>query len=314
MPPRKRSRPARPRGGARRRSRSPLAWLGFALAGAVLVAIGFWLGGRSLELPSIRPPAAKRDAAPPARARTGSSTRGSSDPAPATAAPGHAVRLALVIDDLGRSLEEIERLRALDVPLSYAVLPYETMTPEVLAALAAAHAEVLCHLPMEPKGRQNPGRGALVEGMDPAALAVAAERAIVAVPGATGVNNHMGSRISEDPAAMTAILEVVKRRGLFFLDSRTTSGTVAFDLARRAGIPAARRQVFLDPEIDREKIRAEVARWVELARRDGAAIAIGHPHPATLDVLAEEIPRARATGIEFVPVSYLLERGEELPE
>jgi polysaccharide deacetylase 2 family uncharacterized protein YibQ len=113
---------------------------------------------------------------------------------------------------------------------------------------------------------------------------------------------------------MRAILGVVGGKGLFFLDSRTTAETGAFGWAREAGIPAARRDVFLDDDPDAEKVAAEFARLLELARQRGAAIAIGHPRPATFEVLEREVPRARAAGFEFVPVSYLLERTEALPE
>jgi polysaccharide deacetylase 2 family uncharacterized protein YibQ len=138
-------------------------------------------------------------------------------------------------------------------------------------------------------------------------LAAATRAALDAVPGAVGVNNHMGSVLSADPSAMAVTLGVLAERQLFFVDSRTTAATVAYTTARTLGLPAAERQVFLDPDPDPEAIRYQVNRWLKLAQRDGAAIAIGHPHPTTLAVLAEEIPRAVAAGYEVVPVSYLLD-------
>jgi hypothetical protein len=118
----------------------------------------------------------------------------------------------------------------------------------------------------------------------------------------------MGSELTADGEVMRAIVEVLDERRLFFLDSRTSSETVAYQTARALGLPAAERQVFLDPESGQETVREQFARLLELARRRGSAIAIGHPHPSTLAVLREEVPRAVAAGYEFVPVSALIER------
>ncbi len=235
-------------------------------------------------------------------------------PVPEAAAPKKGGRIALVIDDLGRSVEDVRRLGRLAVPLSYAVLPFERATAEVVAALAEERREILCHLPMSPDGGANPGPGALTEDMGPAELARATRAALDAVPGAVGVNNHMGSRLSADRRALEPILAVVAERGLFFLDSRTSPESVAYRTARQLGIPAAERQVFLDPDQSPEAVRFQFERLVDLARERGAAIGIGHPHPVTLEVLAAEIPKARAAGLEFVPVSYLVDDPGGPPE
>jgi uncharacterized protein len=222
-------------------------------------------------------------------------------------------RVALVIDDLGRSLEEIEGLRRLGVPLTYAVLPFEGQTAEVVAALRRRHEEILCHLPMEPRSGGNPGPGALRTSMSREELRAATLTALAAVPGAAGVNNHMGSGLSADAPAMATILSVIAARGLFFLDSRTSAQSVAFRLAGSLGVPAAERQVFLDDELDGEAIAAQFQRLLDIARARGEAIAIGHPHAATLAVLAAEVPRAQAAGYRFVPVSALLDRAAAPP-
>jgi polysaccharide deacetylase 2 family uncharacterized protein YibQ len=228
--------------------------------------------------------------------------------------PAPSARLALVIDDLGRDLAEVDRLLALGVPISYAVLPFETQSEAVALRLREAGAEVLVHLPMEPAGGGDPGPGAVLERLSPRRIAKRTEAAVDALPGATGVNNHMGSRITADESAMGAILDVVARRGLFFLDSRTTAETRAFEWARERGIPATRRDVFLDDDPAEAAVAAQFAAWLEAARTQGAAVAIGHPREATLAVLERELPRARAAGFELVPVSFLLERSESLPE
>ena len=217
-------------------------------------------------------------------------------------------RIALVIDDLGRSLEELDDLHRLGVPITYAVLPFESQTPEVVAALRRRHDEILCHLPMEPRSGGNPGPGALRAGMSPEQLRQSTLAAIAAVPGAVGVNNHMGSALSADPGSMSTILGVLAERGLYFLDSRTSAQSVGFRVATSLGVPAAERQVFLDDDPHPAAVAAEFQHLLELARTRGGAIAIGHPHAATLATLAAEVPRAQALGYRFVQVSALLDR------
>ena len=236
-------------------------------------------------------------------------------PAGGTAPPGAGgqagagpVRLALVIDDLGRSLKDLESLRRLGVPITYAVLPFESETGAVVADLRQHHEEILCHLPMEPRSGGNPGPGALRAGMSPLQLRQTTVAALEAVPGAVGVNNHMGSALSADAASMTTILGVIGARGLFFLDSRTSAQSVGYRVATSLGVPAAERQVFLDDDPRPEAVAEQFQRLLELARDRGGAIAIGHPHAATLAALAEAVPRAQAGGYRFVQVSDLLTR------
>jgi len=161
---------------------------------------------------------------------------------------------------------------------------------------------------MEPTNGANPGPGALTERMSRRQLAEATRRAIRAVPGAVGVNNHMGSRLSADPKAMNAILAVIGRHDLYFLDSRTSAESVGYKTARALDLPAAERQVFLDPDPRPEAVRYQFRRLLSEARKRGSAIAIGHPHPDTLRVLQEEVPLAVERGYRFVPVSFLLDR------
>jgi polysaccharide deacetylase 2 family uncharacterized protein YibQ len=145
-------------------------------------------------------------------------------------------------------------------------------------------------------------------------LTTSTQAALDAVPGALGVNNHMGSQLSADRRSMDLVLGELARHGLYFLDSRTSPDTVAYRTALGLGMAAAERQVFLDPDPDPEAIAGQFWRLLNLARQRGSAIAIGHPYPSTLEVLRREIPAARALGYEFVPVSYLLDRTDVLPE
>ncbi len=222
--------------------------------------------------------------------------------------PGH---VALVIDDLGERPEDLVPLEELGVPVTYAVLPYEKHTPEVVAQLRKRGVEMLLHLPMQPLNGEDPGPGALRVEMDAGELRAATEAAISAVPGAVGVNNHMGSRLSEDENAMVPVLQVLAEHGLFFLDSRTSASSIGYRTARSLGLPAAERHVFLDRDPSPEAIRVQFRRLLDLSRSRGSAVAIGHPLPDTLRVLSEEVPKAREEGFEFVPVSDLLDRGDD---
>jgi polysaccharide deacetylase 2 family uncharacterized protein YibQ len=221
--------------------------------------------------------------------------------------------IAIVIDDLGRSLEVIDELRGFGVRLTYAVLPFEARTAAVAARLDELGEEILCHLPMEAQHGVDPGPGALHGAMDADQIRASTRQALAAVPGATGVNNHMGSSLSEDRTAMAAMLEVVRAKRLFFLDSRTSAASVAYSLARDGGVPAAERKVFLDGDREPAAIRGEFRRLLALADAGGPAIAIGHPYPETLALLAEEIPRARALGYRFARVSEVIEASRSEP-
>jgi len=163
-------------------------------------------------------------------------------------------------------------------------------------------------------GPQNPGPHAIVEPLDAPKIARLTREAIAAVPGAVGVNNHMGSRITADEHAMRAILGVVRDQRLFFLDSRTTAESRGLEIARELGVPATERSVFLDSERGEVPVTVAFHHLLTVAREKGAAVGIGHPHAATLRVLEELVPQAVAAGYEFVPVSRLLERDEAPPE
>jgi polysaccharide deacetylase 2 family uncharacterized protein YibQ len=287
---------------------------------AALAAAAFWLarhrpapppaGARPAPARSVARAPAPRRAPPPATVPP----RAAATEVAAPTGAGPRARVALILDDFGRSTAESERALALGVPMTYAVLPFEPRSAEVARQLRAAGAEVLVHLPMEAVGAEDPGPRVIATGQSRSRVTRLTERAIEAVPGAAGLNNHMGSLATADARTMGAVLDVVARRGLFFVDSRTSAETGAFDWARERGIAAVRRDVFLDAEPEPAAVAEQFARLLELARAHGAAVAIGHPRPATLEVLAREIPRARAAGVEFVPVSYLLERSEANPE
>lgn len=285
-------------------------------AGALLFAAGVWIGGRLDERRSSSPPAPGETVA----SRSGVGERAASSPADRQPAAGREPEpadpslpplgplLALVIDDLGRDVAVLDRLQQLGIPLAYAVLPFESRTADVVRVLGERGAEVLCHLPMEADGDADPGPGALLASMSPRELRQATEAALEAVPIAVGVNNHMGSVLSARRPAMDAVLDVLARRRLFFLDSRTSAQSVGYALALERGIPATERQVFLDVDPRPDAIRRQFEELLRLADERRSAVAIGHPHRQTLEVLETEVSEALAAGYRFVPVSYLLDR------
>src|SRR5436305_786129 len=310
-------RPSRSRGS---RSGGPWLFLLGLLVGAG--ALYFYLQRPAPQSPSpIETPAAPRrqtmknperprprDAVPSDHVEPGPEPGLKPEPVTVSTGPVHGARVALVIDDLGGSVDDLRPLVSLGVPVTYAVLPFEAETPQVVAELRRRNAEILLHLPMEPKNGENPGPGALLQRMTDDELRQRTIAAPRAVPGAVGVNNHMGSLLSSEEGPMNTVLGVIGERRLFFLDSRTSAGSVGYKVATELGIPAAERQVFLDGDPGPEAIRAQFQRLLDLARSRGAAIAIGHPHASTLAVLASEVPKAKSAGYDFVPVSYLLTR------
>lgn len=217
-------------------------------------------------------------------------------------------RVAIIIDDLGYQLEAGRRAIELPGPLAYAILP-ATPRGEYLAQLARERGkEVLLHLPLAaagPSGAAEPG-GIVLE-MSRAALRAAFARAMDSVPGAIGVSSHRGSLLTRHPGHMGWLMnEIAQRDGLFFIDSYTTHQSIALQMAREAGVAAAKRDVFLDHERDQPAVRRELERLKKLAREHGAAIAIGHPYPETLEVLEQVLPELADDGIELVPLSDLV--------
>jgi polysaccharide deacetylase 2 family uncharacterized protein YibQ len=218
--------------------------------------------------------------------------------------------IAIVLDDVGVARRHAENAITLDAPVTLAFMSY---APDVATQVAAARArghEIMMHVPMEPMSRsEDPGPNALLTGLRPGELARRIDWNLSRFDGFVGVNNHMGSRFTSDRAGMEQVMAALRRRGLLFIDSRTTAQTVAADEARRQGVPTASRDVFLDNELDARGIDAQLAETERKARVQGAAIAIGHPHPETVAALRRWIPQARARGFVLVPVTAVVARG-----
>lgn len=230
---------------------------------------------------------------------------------PAAAQSSGGPFISIVIDDLGDRWEEGRQAVALPGPVACAVLP-ETPHGARLAALAhAAGKEVLLHLPLQPlQGKPHPM--SLSAGMAEPQREALLQRALASVPHVVGVNNHQGSATTQQAEPMRWLMRALRQQGgLYFLDSYTTAASVAQGIAQAEGLPATRRQVFLDAERSPAAIRKEWKRLLQMARTHGSAVAIGHPFPETLAMLREEIPRLGAS-IELVPPSELIRRQARL--
>jgi polysaccharide deacetylase 2 family uncharacterized protein YibQ len=170
--------------------------------------------------------------------------------------------------------------------------------------------EVVLHMPMEPHGfpGNDPGKGALVMNMTEEELHRQIRKNLEAIPHIKGVNNHMGSRFMEDDQRVSILMEELRKRELYFLDSRTTAKTVGYRTARELGMKTGERNVFLDNNsYDEAEIRKNISELAKIAKAEGKAIAIGHPHSSTIKSLREMIPRLRESGIEIVPLSEVIE-------
>ncbi len=214
--------------------------------------------------------------------------------------------VAILIDDMGYSIRMDNALLSLKAPLSFSFLPGAPHTTMMARKARHMGRDILVHLPLEPLNpRINPGPGSLRLDMDPDTMLTILRRDLDAVPGATGVNNHMGSKFTANRKAMRFILTEIKRHDLFFVDSRTSKDSVAYATARSMGIPTAERSVFLDHDPRQEAIKKEVKRLIKLSRKRGQVLAIGHPLPNTWKVLQEELPKI-SKEVKLVPVHRIL--------
>ena len=217
-------------------------------------------------------------------------------------------RIAVIIDDIGYNFELGQRATELPGPIACAVLPDAPRARTLAEAAYHNGKEVLLHLPLQSvhhDGVDEPS--SLVLDMSRGQFRAAFQENLAGVPYVVGVNTHRGSLLTRHPGHMRWLMEeLVATGGLFFVDSFTTHASVAIDVAREAGVPSLRRDVFLDFEQSEEAVRREFARLIDIAERRGSAVGIGHPYSITLDLLERELPALESYGIELVAVSRLV--------
>ena len=216
-------------------------------------------------------------------------------------------RLAIILDDLGNDRAAADAIFALPYPLTISVLPNHAHSVEIAEEAHRRGYEVMLHLPMQSVGNEMPEAQELHPGMPAEDIPGLFEQMMQSVPNASGVNNHQGSQATADPALMDELMPVLQKWNLFYVDSRTTAATVAFDTAQRFGVRSGFRNVpFLDDVAEVSAVRKQLELALRGAKAKGEAIAIGHPHPATLQALSEVLPQAEARGVHLVYASDLV--------
>ena len=216
-------------------------------------------------------------------------------------------KLAIILDDLGTDRAAADAIFALPFPLTLSVLPNHTHSVDIAGEAQRRGYEVMLHLPMQSVGNEKSEAQELRPGMNASEVAAILDQMASAVPGAVGVNNHQGSQATADQALMSELMPVLRDRGLFYVDSRTTAATLAFDAARTSGVPTAFRNVpFLDDVAETGAVRKQLDLALREAKTKGEAVAIGHPHPATLQALREILPHAESQGVRLVFASDLV--------
>lgn len=216
--------------------------------------------------------------------------------------------IAIIIDDLGYRQDAGERAIRLPGAVTLAVLPYRQHSQHLVREAIAAGKEVMLHAPMEPRNQVPWEAHGLSSDLSLLELQEALDKMLQAMPQATGVNNHMGSKFTEDADAMQWLMGELKLRKLFFIDSLTTPISLAWQSAQTAGVPCIRRDIFLDNVAERDAVEGQFQKLVELARLRGHALAIGHPHDATLAVLEHYLPKLSSLGVRLVPASALIKQ------
>ena len=223
--------------------------------------------------------------------------------------------VSIIIDDMGTRLAAGLRVVNLPGPVACSFLPRAPHTHYLALAAHSRNKEVMLHLPMQPIAHRPLDPGGLTLDMTQHQLVQTLQRDLALVPHVTGVNNHMGSLLTQHPGHMLWLMRALKHDGpLFFVDSRTTARTVALQVARENHVPSVKRDVFLDDDRHPDAIRAQFMRLVGIAEKRGNAVAIGHPYPETLAVLEQMIPQLADRGIRLVPLSTLIPREEPRSE
>ena len=216
-------------------------------------------------------------------------------------------KLAIILDDLGSDRRVADEIFALPYPLTLSILPNHAHSEEIAEEAERRGYQVMLHLPMQAVASEKPEVQELRPGMPASEVSRLVNQFLRDVPGAVGANNHQGSQATSNTALMRELMPVLRERHLFYIDSRTTAATVAYETAERSQVRSAFRNVpFLDDIDEVGAVRQQLELALRGAREKGGAVAIGHPHNATLEALREVLPRARAEGVRLVFASELV--------
>ncbi|MDD4956713.1 MAG: divergent polysaccharide deacetylase family protein [Candidatus Omnitrophica bacterium] len=217
--------------------------------------------------------------------------------------------IALVLDDLGYGEKLLQEIAALGIPVTLAVLPDLAFSSRVCDFADAEGLDTILHLPMEPfEVTSGLEKNTIMTDMSDREILDILDNDLASVKNAKGVSNHMGSRATTDEHVMDVIMGDLERRGLFFLDSYTSASSVVEASARRMGVPAIKRGLFIDNQLDREYIKGQMAKLAELSRKNGYAVGIGHYRQATVEALKEVVPEILGSDVVFVRLPELIGR------
>ncbi|WP_231730973.1 divergent polysaccharide deacetylase family protein [Lacimicrobium alkaliphilum] len=219
--------------------------------------------------------------------------------------PAGAGNIALIIDDMGYRKQDIDAF-VLPAQVTFAILPHTPYSTAYAKKAATQNREVMLHMPMEALAGNKLGPGALTAAMDDRAIQAKLDAALTSVPHAIGLNNHMGSKLTQLTLPMQATMDFLRQQQLFFIDSRTTRYSKANKIATRFGVPNTHRQVFLDHFQNEKHMQAQFDRLIRIARKYRNAIGIAHPYPETLSFLQQSLPKLQEMGIQLIPVSVLM--------
>ena len=222
------------------------------------------------------------------------------------AAVGQKPRIAIVIDDMGYQAERARELVDIRTPLTLAIIPGTPEARQVAELAQYRGFELLLHVPMQPLIKRRSEKY-LTLAMSKATLQDQLRAMLDSRPEIVGINNHEGSLLTQNSERMSWVMEVLARRKLFALDSRTSAKSVLAKVAGEYSVPHTQRDVFLDDDQDPQAIAFQFRRLRRIARNHGEALAIGHPHHATIEMLKKEIPALENEGFELVTCSALLQ-------
>ncbi|MFQ5787253.1 MAG: divergent polysaccharide deacetylase family protein, partial [Thermodesulfobacteriota bacterium] len=220
-------------------------------------------------------------------------------------------KVVIIVDDLGTNKESIDKLLEMDFPINFAVLPYQRYSQYAAERAYNRGWDVILHLPMEPKSTSgyfgnDAGDGVLLVGLPKKDILSKLDNNLASVPYITGVNNHMGSKFTENEELMELILNELNSKGLFFVDSKTSLNTKGFEIAKNIGMKTAQRDVFLDTESQGEDyVKSQLQRLVDVSKKRGYAIGIGHPYPETVKALSYMLPKI-TDEVEITTVSSVV--------
>ncbi|MEW6100845.1 MAG: divergent polysaccharide deacetylase family protein [Candidatus Omnitrophota bacterium] len=217
-------------------------------------------------------------------------------------------RIAIVIDDWGYNLRNLNNVSEIKYPLTIAVLPSLSYSRELAEELRKSGFEVILHLPMEPHEKYRLEKNTLMTNFNEEEIKKIMDGALTSIAYAKGVSNHMGSKATEDRKTMGIIFKELKKRHLYFLDSYVSPESVCQGLAKEMDLDFAKRDIFLDNEEDPLYIRQQLDKLKKHAKARGSAIGIGHDRRVTLEVLKEVMPKFEKEGYKFVFVSDLLKQ------